>query len=113
MRSLLLVLGVIVASCLTVNTAAAQYPGCNRGYPTGYYSGLGNGGYYGSYYRGPNVVYSSGIAPRVYTYGGPGLYPTRFRSGYGAYGGGYYGGYPYGNYRGGTQVNIGFGGYRY
>ena len=65
--------------------------------------------------------YRSSVAPRTYLYGqgGPGLYPSRFGSGFGgynpgysgrgygyhapAYGAGYGGGYGYDNY-GGQQV---------
>ena len=111
MRNLLIVAAVFVASFVFAGAAQAQYPNCypggvgyrgvgygNAGYGGGYYGGsynaYGVSGYGYSAYRGGytrSSFYSTGIAPaqRVYTYGGPGLYPSRFSTGYG----GVYGGY--------------------
>jgi hypothetical protein len=65
----------------------------------------------------PQYGYRSSVAPRTYLYGqgAPGLYPSRFGSGFGGYNPGYspryYGG-GYGNYGYGNQGygNQGYGG---
>lgn len=105
MRNLLF--GLLLVSAVAAMTSSAQaqvncyHPGSVGYGRVGYgYSGYGYSGYrgyygspYGTSVYGPNVygnagvAYTSGFAPRVYTYGGPGLYPSRFQSGYGGYGG--------------------------
>jgi hypothetical protein len=99
---LAMVAGVLVwASAAYVQ---AGHPGCYGGGGYGYGSGYG--------YR-PSNYYSGGLTPRVYNYGygAPGLYPSRFSTGYG---GGYSGGYGQGYYGGGYYGGrgIGIGGYR-
>jgi hypothetical protein len=89
MRSLVLLMAVCF-SLIAVASAEAGYPGR-----------YGNSYGYG---------YRSSVAPRVYLYGrgAPGLYPSRFGSGFGGYnqgynyyrGYGYYDGYGYQGYGG-------------